>query len=52
MKNYHVPRTLNEAFGPYAELEPMHPPAPTWRGYAISVIVALALGGISWLLHQ
>ena len=48
MKNHdRYPRTIQEAFGPYAKFQP-EPPAPTWRGYAVAVIIALCLGAISW----
>ena len=46
-----MPRTMNEAFGPYAQLH-TEPSEPTWTGYAIAVAVALVIGAISWGCQQ
>ncbi len=49
------PRTMEEAFGPYAELSVEDEPARPARydlGYVVAVAVALVLGFISWRLQQ
>lgn len=45
------PRTLHEAFGPYAELEVEHK-GPTFKGYAVSIVIALLIGFVSWAVNQ
>lgn len=47
------PRTLQEAFGPYAsdDFEEVHQ-GPTLKGYAISIAVALFIGFLSWACQR
>lgn len=54
MKNDRVPRTLNEAFGPYAELDDGSNDyeGPTPVGFILSILIALAIGGVSWLIQH
>jgi hypothetical protein len=48
------PRTMAEAFGPYAELHVEDAPRPARYdlGFVAAVAVALVLGFISWALQQ
>ena len=41
-----IPRTLHEAFGPYAELEPLTPPQPHRGDVVVGVVSALILAGL------
>ena len=41
-----VPRTLHEAFGPYAELDVGHPPKPHKGDVLVGVVSALILAGL------
>ena len=54
MQRDRTPRTLQEAFGPYAELDDgtNDYKGPTPLGFAVSIIAALAIGGLSWILQH